>query len=1708
MIIYLIIEYELLLKKMLKNLKPEELQNHSENSENIEDSKSIDENEQEPLCSFDISLNNGKKATLEINEGDNYEQKVKNFCLNYKISPQDGKVLLQRVKEEIEMYSNNENENDVKNNNNINYVNKSNEIPSDNIPKKENLILGDKDYKANDQKRLDHILNESESMSLSESASQSQKKFKNMKQNINNNIKPIPKDNMNINKTVINNNMNNNMNKDYIPQNSAFIPIPNTLINFSNNVVNPNTQKFYRVNNDKNKIKKKQTFTKPLTNNISPIIYNNNTLQTPNINKTFNNNVVTPNSPINDYKNIFSDYSFNPKRTKTTYRNNLLDQNIGFIENNNLLNNNKNNIKVMTPKTTYKYNNIISSPNNYTPKSINKPRESLICGYPITNEFNFEQSPIINKKESLIYNYDNPIEINNFNNNDYPINNQINLPKTAKVIESYRIIDNNYNNQNSFNDPKSVNINYENLDNNIYETIVNPAIEYNEYTKNNINNITSPNYNTTNFETNNNPIIEYNNNYESINNSPIIKYNKNDSINNQLVEYHYDTQSLENNNNNQNINNTQSDFPIYENIQIIKDDQNQNNNKLIIINNNNDQNLDYINPKKEEEGLMTYGEIIPINNNINQFEKINNIDETLTKNCNDLNFEKKRNTIFISNVRKITDEEIAQNEYNKEEDDKILENNNNNGINKEEDKNEENNFNKDDSIKNNILNNNINNTINKVNEINIASTTTHKTDLNGNNNLTITQTQNIDYKPEKKNEDSKDNKNDIIKEKSDNNSNDIYIKKNIDSFNDSQNKYNSPKNKIISKTITNTKQNIIRKPINLEKPKDNKSKTIIENGNIKPAIKKNDFQINKKNENEIENNTIKDNNSKLLINSPLLNKNPINKINKDIINNTNKNNSIINSNIFEENNNPENKKNSEKSEESSNQENLNENFSESNIIIEEENSDKEPQDNIKKKSPKIIVPKDTDESNYKENQIQYDNLSLDSKNNDINNRSDKKPPRKSYLTNSNNDKQIEHNNIINKEDEMTNSNGSINYQNKNNKKDANNYNNNINNKSNNIKSDSSYNNISDNINVSSIKNEKFINYIDKDLSQNRPKYKRNINQETIDSFPSPSVNSKNKTKSKVNNIYQKKEINNNKKIIHQQKPIMKVLTIRKENLNKNNNIIDKRSNSSGARSNRSNRSIKSNRYNSNNKIKNPGERLYDNYMKKLPKKMEQKQKLLKERLEEENKELLLRPQIDKNSRRIIERIRSSDDERDRVEERLINYGNNKRQKHLIQYANKDLQNQVNSPFRPQINKISRELAERNKQNRINETKNILENKKLKNKFKKIDLEKEFGKRNRSIGNEHKNVNSFINFDEPKNVYNKTKFSVKRHSNINSDSNYSNNINSNSNSKRDKNNVNEENNLSSSPLNKTFDLNNAYRELYNSIDEKIDSDLTKFFNTNVDLNLNTTENNNNVNNQSKKNPNSKQIKCKNIFKERSLTPNSYLKNYQNYNAFDYLYYESKNIGKKNKKKQEMNFKRNHPFKPRISPLAKKLKNKKESTNEFFDRISKNLEEIKIVNSKPKKSKIINEERDDKKNNYSFRPRISRGPKNINQRDVTVNLEGFYDKRIIKNKDDLLNSKKEEENEKKILYNQKSKDIIIKMKIKKYKELFSLLDSDQDGFISSTKIQLTKVDENVLKNIAPILEELNQTNKEMNFKEFCIKLDKIMTEEKENNNENQK
>ena len=164
---------------MIKNVNQEQDDNHSEN---VQDSQSDDE--KEPLVNLDILLNNGKKAKLSIYEGDNIKEKVKHFCKNNRISPKEEEILLKRVNEELEANSNeSQKEKKLLKNNLINKKVKE----TNNNQKREPKIL---DYIPNEKRKLDHILNESESFSISESVRKS-------KNNLENLIKDYKSDNVN-----------------------------------------------------------------------------------------------------------------------------------------------------------------------------------------------------------------------------------------------------------------------------------------------------------------------------------------------------------------------------------------------------------------------------------------------------------------------------------------------------------------------------------------------------------------------------------------------------------------------------------------------------------------------------------------------------------------------------------------------------------------------------------------------------------------------------------------------------------------------------------------------------------------------------------------------------------------------------------------------------------------------------------------------------------------------------------------------------------------------------------------------------------------------------------------------------------------------------------------------------------------------------------------------------------------------------------------------------------------------------------------------------------------------------------------------------------------------------------------------------------------------------------------------------------------------
>ena len=203
-----------------------------------------------------------------------------------------------------------------------------------------------------------------------------------------------------------------------------------------------------------------------------------------------------------------------------------------------------------------------------------------------------------------------------------------------------------------------------------------------------------------------------------------------------------------------------------------------------------------------------------------------------------------------------------------------------------------------------------------------------------------------------------------------------------------------------------------------------------------------------------------------------------------------------------------------------------------------------------------------------------------------------------------------------------------------------------------------------------------------------------------------------------------------------------------------------------------------------------------------------------------------------------------------------------------------------------------------------------------------------------------------------------------------------------------------------------------------------------------------------------------------------------------NIFDCLYLESKIDRIKKEKKINKQLNDRCTFRPIISNLAKELKKENKETQKQF---------IERINSTNKKEKMKIKKEENEKHN--FKPKITRGPINGKRREINENLEGFYDKRIIIQKEMLENDEIKNNNEKKKYYKQKSSELIMKMK---YKLLFEYLDSDKDGLISYDKIKLTGINNDILTRIKPILGELFETHKTFDLKTFCDKIHNLSKE----------
>ena len=390
-----------------------------------------------------------------------------------------------------------------------------------------------------------------------------------------------------------------------------------------------------------------------------------------------------------------------------------------------------------------------------------------------------------------------------------------------------------------------------------------------------------------------------------------------------------------------------------------------------------------------------------------------------------------------------------------------------------------------------------------------------------------------------------------------------------------------------------------------------------------------------------------------------------------------------------------------------------------------------------------------------------------------------------------------------------------------------------------------------------------------------------------------------------------------------------------------------------------------------------GTRMYQQYMEQLPKKIEERKKLLEIEKKEKEGELIFHPKINEKSKKLVKDIF----EKEKVENLLISYGKNVKNKQL-NLLKENLKKEIDSiNYKPNLSKTTEKLSEINR-----------------NKRKEI------------IKNNNLNIN-------PDYLENKI------------------------------------------IMQKDFSFDETF--LKNSLKSNFE----------------------------KKNEINSQKYGKNIPIPK-LDPTK--------NTFDYLYIESKIIDKKreNKKKELLN---NFSFIPKINSKSVDYnQNKNETPEEFYNRLyqpKRNYTPILIKRDSYGRIKF-NEYKDPKTGQKLFQPKITRGPKNINQREKSLELNNYYDKRLFS---DLDKEKKKEKSNKKLYKKEclnQILNIILQNKLERYEKIFNLLDSDHDGFISSKNIKLSSLDNDTLKSFTPILEELQQSDIKINFEQFCKKLDDLI------------
>lgn len=168
------------------------------------------------------------------------------------------------------------------------------------------------------------------------------------------------------------------------------------------------------------------------------------------------------------------------------------------------------------------------------------------------------------------------------------------------------------------------------------------------------------------------------------------------------------------------------------------------------------------------------------------------------------------------------------------------------------------------------------------------------------------------------------------------------------------------------------------------------------------------------------------------------------------------------------------------------------------------------------------------------------------------------------------------------------------------------------------------------------------------------------------------------------------------------------------------------------------------------------------------------------------------------------------------------------------------------------------------------------------------------------------------------------------------------------------------------------------------------------------------------------------------------------------------------------------------------------------NTTFEQRNKKFLEKNIKLEQQREIKLLEELIDPSTGRPYFQPQTGRGPKNGRYPQGVPIGEYLYNHRFeMENKQrDLLEKEQRTLEANMARSNEKSHLIMENIKKKKLAEIFSFLDSDGDGYISSTKIDIASVGTDILEALAPLLCEMEELGQTLSLADFMEAADKLL------------